>query len=58
VDEPTWASLKNAGSAYLSRHWNGSLDEFALLSRAMSADEIRRYYEQGRVATGVALARK
>ena len=58
VDQPKWASLKNAGSAYLSRHWKGSIDEFALLSRAMSADEIRRYYEQGRVATGSALARK
>ncbi len=58
VDEPTWASLKNAGSAYLSRHWNGSVDEFALLSRAMSGEEIRRYYDQGRVATGAALARK
>ena len=58
VDQPAWASLKNAGSAYLSRHWNGSVDEFALLARAMSADEIRRYYEQSRVATGTALARK
>jgi hypothetical protein len=50
--------LKNAGAAYLSRHWNGSVDEFALLSRAMSADEIRRYYEQSRIATGTALARE
>ena len=58
VDQPKWASLKNAGSAYLSRHWKGSIDEFALLSRAMSADEIRRYYEQGRVATGAVLARR
>jgi hypothetical protein len=58
VDRPAWTSLKNAGSAYLSRHWNGSVDEFALLARAMSADEIRRYYEQSRVATGTVLARK
>ncbi len=58
VDEPAWASLKNTGSAFLSRNWNGRVDEFALLSRAMSAEEIRRYYEQGRVATGTVLARK
>jgi hypothetical protein len=57
VDQPAWASLKNAGTAYLSRHWNGCVDEFALLGRAMSADEIRRYYEKGRIATGT-LARK
>ncbi len=52
------ASVKNANSAYWSRHWNGSVDEFALFSRAMTADEIRHYYERGRVATGALFARK
>lgn len=56
VDQPKWASMKNSSPAYLSRHWTGSIDEFALLSRALTPDEIRRYYQQGRVATGTVVA--
>ncbi len=56
IDQPKWASLKNASKAYLSRFWNGRIDEFALLSRAMTAEEVRHYYEQGRVAAGSVLA--
>ncbi|HWN94645.1 MAG TPA: LamG-like jellyroll fold domain-containing protein [Methylomirabilota bacterium] len=57
VDQPKWASMKNAGTPYLSRFWNGRIDEFALLSRALTAEEIRQYYEQGRVAAGMVLAK-
>ena len=56
VDQPKWASLKNSGSSYLKRHWTGCIDEFALLSRPLSEEEIQRYYDQGRVSLGVSMA--
>jgi hypothetical protein len=52
VEEPKWASMKNYSPAYLSRNLSGRMDEFALLSRAMTAEEIQAYYEKGRVAAG------
>jgi hypothetical protein len=58
VDQPRWASLKGAGPAYLNRFWNGRIDEFALLARALTGDEIHRYYQRGRVALGVQFAGK
>ena len=57
VDQPKWASMKGYSASYLGRHWNGSIDEFALLSRAMTPEEIRRYYQQGRVSTGIVVAK-
>jgi hypothetical protein len=57
VEEPKWASMKSYSPAYLSRNLSGCLDEFALLSRALSPEEIKAYYEKGRVAAG-ALPRK
>ncbi|HTD68575.1 MAG TPA: LamG-like jellyroll fold domain-containing protein, partial [Candidatus Limnocylindria bacterium] len=57
VDQPKWASMKNSGAWYLNRQWKGSIDEFALLGRALHPDEIRRYYQQGRASTGVVLAK-
>lgn len=56
VDDPRWAYLKNAGPDYLNRHWSGAIDEFALLARAMTAEEIREYYRRGRVAVGITVA--
>jgi hypothetical protein len=44
-------TTKGYSPAYVTRNLNGRIDEFALLSRAMTADEIRGYYQQGRVAT-------
>ena len=49
---------KGQSLAYLSRNLNGRIDEFALLGRALSVEEIRAYYQEGRVATGVLMARK
>ena len=57
VDQPKWAHMKSSGTDYVSRYWNGSVDEFVLLSRAMTAEEIRRYYEQGRISAGVMVAK-
>jgi hypothetical protein len=56
VEQPKWASMKGYSPVYLGRYWNGSIDEFALLSRAMTPEEIRRYYQQGRVSTGIVVA--
>ena len=58
VDQPRWASMKSAGPAYLNRFWNGRIDEFALLSRALTREEIQRYYRRGRVALGLFFAGK
>jgi hypothetical protein len=55
TDDPKW---KGHSPAYLSRNLNGRIDEFALLGRALGAEEIRNYYQQGRVATGVLMTRK
>jgi hypothetical protein len=49
---------KSYASGYYNRNLSGRLDEFALMSRALSAEEIRSYYQQGRAATGTLLARK
>jgi hypothetical protein len=57
MDQAKWSSMKNMGPDYLNRYWNGSVDEFALLSRAMAPDEIRRYYQQGRISTGALVAK-
>lgn len=37
---------------YVGRNWTGCIDEFALLGRALSADEVRDYYLRGRVSVG------
>jgi hypothetical protein len=58
VDQPKWASLKNADPSYLKRHWTGCIDEFALLSRPLSEEEVRRSYEQGRVSLGTSVAKR
>ena len=57
MDQAKWSSMKSMGPDYLNRYWNGSVDEFALLSRAMAPDEIRRYYQQGRISTGALVAK-
>jgi hypothetical protein len=41
-----WAAQKPAW--FWNRGFKGRMDEFALLARALSADEIRKLYEQGR----------
>jgi hypothetical protein len=56
VDQPRWASMKSYAPSYLNRHWSGCIDEFALLSRALTPEEIRDYYQRGRVAAGMAVA--
>ncbi len=57
VNQPQWASMKKSSPSYLNRQWKGSIDEFALLGRAMKPEEIRRYYQNGRVSTGSILAK-
>jgi hypothetical protein len=44
--------------AYVTRNLNGRIDEFALLARAMTPDEIHDYYQQGRIAAGVLVAKR
>ena len=46
-DDPRWTWTKAGGPAVSQRNFTGRIDEFALLSRAMSADEIRGYSRQG-----------
>jgi hypothetical protein len=58
VDQQKWASLKNADPSYLKRHWTGCMDEFALLSRPLTEEEVRRCYDQGRVSLGTSVAKR
>jgi hypothetical protein len=53
VEIGNWGASKNGNTPYFNRFWNGRIDEFALLARALKPDEIRRYYQRGRVAAGV-----
>ena len=46
-DQPEWAWDRMAANGYAVRNFTGRLDEFALLSRALTAEEIRRLYETG-----------
>ena len=46
-DEPEWAWERMAANGYAVRNFVGRLDEFALLARALSAEEIHRLYETG-----------
>jgi hypothetical protein len=58
VDQPKWAGMKSWSPSHLNRNFSGKMDEFALLSRAMTAAEIRRYYEQGSPSVPVLVARQ
>jgi hypothetical protein len=51
-------SGQRSSSEYFSRFWSGSIDEFALLARAMTAEEVREYYRYGRVAAGFMVVQK
>jgi hypothetical protein len=51
ADDPRWARLQQAGSLILDRSLKGRLDEFALFSTALSAEEIRAIYEYGKPAS-------
>ena len=56
-----WTTSATKGDAnYRIRDFHGRMDEFALLSRPLSADEIRAQYELGkpREATAVAASAK
>ena len=48
-DQPEWGWERMAANGYAVRNFVGRLDEFALLSRALSAEEIRRLYDTGAV---------
>lgn len=41
VDDPRWTWTKAGGPAFYHRNFVGRIDEFALFSRALSAEEIR-----------------
>jgi hypothetical protein len=41
---------------YYNRFWKGRIDEFALMARALTQEEIQRYYQRGRVSAGVVVA--
>jgi hypothetical protein len=47
LDDPRWTWTKAGGAAVSQRNLTGRIDEFARLSRAMSAEEIRGYSRQG-----------
>ena len=46
-DQPEWGWERMAANGYAVRNFTGRLDEFALLSRALTAGEIHRLYETG-----------
>ena len=48
-DQPEWGWERMAQNGYAVRNFAGRLDEFALLSRALTSGEIRRLYETGAV---------
>jgi hypothetical protein len=41
LDDPRWTWTKGQGASFFDRHFVGRIDQFALLSRALSAEEIR-----------------
>ena len=45
---PEFQWVKNRGADFFARGFHGRIDEFALLSRALTADEIHHLYEVGR----------
>jgi len=47
LDDPRWTWTKAGGPAVYQRNFTGRIDDFALLSRAMSPDEIRGYSRSG-----------
>ena len=48
-DQPEWGWERMAANGYAVRNFVGRLDEFAILARALGAEEIRRLYETGAV---------
>lgn len=42
-DDPRWTWTKAAGPSFFDRHFVGRIDQFALLSRALSPEEIRAH---------------
>jgi hypothetical protein len=47
LDDPRWTWTKAGGPAFYDRHFVGRIDQFALLSRALSPEEIRAYSQIG-----------
>jgi len=43
LDDPRWTWTKAGGPAFYDRHFVGRIDQFALLSRALTPQEIRAY---------------
>lgn len=43
LDDPRWTWTKESGPAFYERHFVGRIDQFALLSRALSPEEIRAH---------------
>jgi hypothetical protein len=48
ADDPRWARLKQAGSVILNRSFKGRIDEFALFTAPLSAEEIHKIYDHGK----------
>jgi hypothetical protein len=48
LDDPRWTWTKDGGAADSQRNFTGRLDEFALLSKALTPEEIRGYSRLGR----------
>jgi hypothetical protein len=47
LDDPRWTWTKAGGAAVSPRNFTGRIDEFALLSRALTAEEVRGYSKLG-----------
>jgi hypothetical protein len=47
-ENPAFAWAKGRAKSFFERHFEGSIDEVAVLSRAMTNEDIERLYEQGR----------
>jgi len=47
LDDPRWTWTKAGGAAVSPRNFTGRIDEFALISRALTADEVRGYSKLG-----------
>jgi hypothetical protein len=48
ADDPRWARLKQAGSIILNRSFKGRIDELALFTAPLSAEEIHKIYDHGK----------
>ena len=53
-EQPEFEFARSSGRGYFARGFQGRIDEFALLARALKAEEVQRLYEAGKPALAAA----